>query len=205
MEKVILSKLFKFIPNMEKFNRANQTERIKLCSINNKENMIRKHENLIKEKQLQIISRKIKCKNNYNIFKLFLISFINVYSLFFKINKSILVKISEVKLKIIGTGNIKILSDSFFNCYNKCEIYINDSLQNISSNEYYFNSSENLHEIKIIWKNTIRSANSMFAKCNNITEIDFSNFNSSLVTSMKKMFYDCISLTSLNLSSFNIL
>jgi surface protein len=43
----------------------------------------------------------------------------------------------------------------------------------------------------------------MFRGCSDITEIDFSNFNTSNVTIMQRMFFDCSSLTSLNLSNFN--
>ena len=44
----------------------------------------------------------------------------------------------------------------------------------------------------------------MFNGCSNITEIDFSNFDSSEVTLMNSIFKDCSSLTSLDLSNFDI-
>ena len=44
----------------------------------------------------------------------------------------------------------------------------------------------------------------MFNGCSNITEIDFSNFDSSEVTLMNSIFKDCSSLTSLYLSNFDI-
>ena len=43
----------------------------------------------------------------------------------------------------------------------------------------------------------------MFHGCNDITEIDLSKFDTSLVTDMSTMFCDCGSLSSLNLSNFN--
>ena len=42
----------------------------------------------------------------------------------------------------------------------------------------------------------------MFFECNNIYEFDFSNFDTSEVTTMYGMFHDCSSLVSLNLSNF---
>lgn len=43
----------------------------------------------------------------------------------------------------------------------------------------------------------------MFDYCTNLTSINFSNFNTSKVTSMSYMFYNCTSLTSLDLSNFD--
>ena len=43
----------------------------------------------------------------------------------------------------------------------------------------------------------------MFYECMNITEINLSNFNTSIVTNMNSMFNGCSSLSSLDLSNFN--
>ena len=72
-----------------------------------------------------------------------IILIINFFSLFAKLNQNILFNLTEVTLKVKGVGNIKILSDYFFQRYNQCEIYINDILQNITNNEYYLNHTEN--------------------------------------------------------------
>ena len=72
-----------------------------------------------------------------------IILIINFFSLFAKLNQNILFNLTEVTLKVKGVGNIKILSDYFFQRYNQCEIYINGILQNITSNEYYLNHTEN--------------------------------------------------------------
>ena len=42
----------------------------------------------------------------------------------------------------------------------------------------------------------------MFQDCRELTLLDITHFNTSLVTDMNLMFDNCISLTSLNLSSF---
>ncbi|MGN0439017.1 MAG: BspA family leucine-rich repeat surface protein [Lachnospiraceae bacterium] len=43
----------------------------------------------------------------------------------------------------------------------------------------------------------------MFLSCSNLTEIDFSDFDTSQVTSMDAMFYGCKSITSLDLKNFD--
>ena len=113
-----------------------------------------------------------------------------------------LLKLSEVTLKTKVEKNVVILSDDFFNRYNTCEIYINNSLSDSKVNRYNFNDSENI-TILIKWNNTIDNAESMFRDCDKIIEIDLSNFDTSQVTLMIKMFYNCSSLISLNLNNFN--
>ena len=49
----------------------------------------------------------------------------------------------------------------------------------------------------------LESARGMFAGCTALTDIDFTNFNTSYVTDMYSMFYGCSSLTALDLRSFN--
>ena len=44
----------------------------------------------------------------------------------------------------------------------------------------------------------------MFAKCNELEELDLSNFNTSKVTNMECMFYNCFNLKILNLLKFDI-
>ena len=59
----------------------------------------------------------------------------------------------EGTLKISETGNVKILSDKFFNKYNQCEIYINNQTQNNINNEYeFYLTKNNINTVKIIWK-----------------------------------------------------
>ncbi len=48
----------------------------------------------------------------------------------------------------------------------------------------------------------LESAFTMFATCTALTDIDFTNFNTSNVKTMSGMFYSCRSLTALDLSSF---
>ena len=140
----------------------------------NKNNNSKKFEknilnNIIKVPQIKLIF-KIKPKdikkppykknhlrtNSYflNKFKIYyeilILLLINLSLNFVKLNQEkIIFKLSEITLKVKGTDYIKILSDSFFQKYNQCEIYINGILQNITNFEYYFNDLD-----KIDWDTT---------------------------------------------------
>ena len=88
-----------------------------------------------------------------------------------------------------------------FNIYPN-EVNINGNKQ-ISSNSksYIFNQTDNF--VELIWDNNLQRLRRMFNGCINITEIDFSYFNSSEVTDMAFMFQNCWSLTSINLLNFD--
>lgn len=70
----------------------------------------------------------------------------------------------------------------------------------------WFKDCKNLKTIENLqYLNTseVIQMNSMFKGCNNLTELDLSNFNTEKVTNMNNMFENCQKLTSLDLSSFN--
>ena len=135
--------------------------------------------------------------------KLLLIFFTNISALLGESNQGYM-KLSEITLKIKEKNKFKILSLEFFQKYRPKEIYINDTLQDIISYEYNFTYPNNYTNIfKIIWNISITTANSMFMNCQNIIEIDLSNFDKSQVSEMNNMFDCCSSLKSLNLSNFN--
>ena len=125
-----------------------------------------------------------------------------------KNNKSIfysLQYLSNISLKIKGIGENRILGyeagkgNSLIN-YLK-DVYINGNKQDTISNKYYFNETDNY--VELIFEDNINNCYNMFSECSSITEIDFSNFDTSLVISMSSMFENCLSLTSLDLSNFN--
>ena len=113
---------------------------------------------------------------------------------------------SYINLKIKGTGNIKILSDSYHG-KSPDNITINNAISSTKNGikkEYNFENSENnINNITLTWNESITSTSNMFRNCVNITEIDLSNFDASSVKDMSYMFYGCSSLTSLDLSNFN--
>ena len=65
---------------------------------------------------------------------------------------------------------------------------------------------ENRTSIKTVsFKDVIKPVSTVnwFYECKNLTDVDFTNLDTSAVTSMYSMFYKCSTLTSLDLSSFN--
>ena len=112
-------------------------------------------------------------------------------------------RFSNITLKIKGIGNKNIFSDNteFSSIYYPREIYINGEKQIEIKTRYYFNLTENI--VELIWNNIINSSQHMFSICSSITEIDFTNFDSSEITKMGCMFQDCSSLVSINLNNFN--
>ena len=134
--------------------------------------------------------------------------FIQCLSLNYK-GRMMLDKFSYITLKINSTGNISIFhkKTSFNYDYENIhapepdDIYINGVQQNEIKSMYNFNKRENI--IKLVWKHEIKTTCYLFSYCEQITEINLSNFNSSNVENMAGMFSDCYSLTSLDLSNFN--
>ena len=110
----------------------------------------------------------------------------------------------KIYLKIEGTGNIPIFSSNFFINKNiPDEIYINNISQTQKNREYNFNDAyNNINNVTLIWNKMLDTTYYMFDGCNKIIEIDFSEFDTSLVTKMSYMFRECSLLKSLNLSKF---
>ena len=167
--------------------------------------------NVINEKS--IIKINLKKQNEFKkIIKvlLFLLYYIIIYSLFsiFSVEcqqRKLQISNSFIILKTKGKGFIRILgNEGLLSKEMPYKIYINDIETKEIKREYYFNSSENdINTFKIIWNIKINRIQYMFYNCENITEIDLSNFDTSQVTDMRYMFDGCSSLISLNLSNFN--
>ena len=105
-------------------------------------------------------------------------------------------KFSNITLKINGFGykNVFTSSSSFNSDYYPNMIYINGKKQ--ASIKYYYNFNKADNFIKLIWNNSIDYCQYMFYECKDITEIDLSNFNTSLVRKMNNMFSNCLLLSS---------
>ena len=69
----------------------------------------------------------------------------------------------------------------------------------------WFYECKNLTDVDFTNLDTsaVTNMNRMFYKCSALTSLDLSSFNTSVVTDMSSMFNSCSSLTSLDLSSFN--
>ena len=70
-------------------------------------------------------------------------------------------------------------------------------------NGYILINNYILNNVTLIWKEALKSLKLIFSQLNNIIGIDFSNFDSSKVTSMLYMVYFCSELKSINFNNFN--
>ncbi len=78
------------------------------------------------------------------------------------------------------------------------EVYINDiKMENIKTS---YDFTENENTVKIILNSQITNCNQMFKDCKFITEISFSNFDSSNINGFSEVFKNCERLTSIDLS-----
>ena len=166
--------------------------------------------NLKKETQ---INKKDYNKKNYrtnyktcNIFSKLIILYI--IELLLPINNLCFINFqySKISLKIKGNGTKNILGSPygehiFDTQYYPNEVYINGEKQNTVNYSYEFDQEDNY--VELIWNDNVNNCQNMFRQCKDITEFDFSNFDTSNVENMYCMFQSCSSLTSLNISNFN--
>ena len=121
--------------------------------------------------------------------------------------RDIFFQYSSIFLKVKVNGPSQIYHPSSNPCTDSRapypdKVYINEKLTYFENYEYIadLKTSDN---ITLVWINDISRTGCMFYGCNNISEINFSNFNTSNVKYMQEMFSSCTSLSSLNLSNFN--
>ena len=85
-------------------------------------------------------------------------------------------------------------------------IHINAPSAQITSGKYMFTGLFGLQSIEgfgLLETSAMTNMDGMFAECNELTSIDFSNLDTSNVTSMEQVFSTNAALTSLDLSKFN--
>ena len=158
-------KLKKIEKNYEKNNKMEMKNTKQNYLENNEENC--KNKNKDKTKHSDITQYKSIFEFRFNKLIAYNYSFILFIILLVKCSYFLCkfkFQYSEVTLKIKETGNIKILSDSFFQLYNQCNIYINEIFQTTLMNEYLEENEENINIVKIIWNTDIASTESMFLK-----------------------------------------
>ena len=78
-----------------------------------------------------------------------------------------------------------------------CIIKINNNI--IQFNYFYKFKDKGKFIIEYLFKYNIKNLSFMFYKCNFLTNIDLSNFNTQNDTNMSFMFYDCKSLINIDL------
>ena len=136
----------------------------------------------------------------FNLILLLLSIFLSKEKYLTKLNRD-----SEVKLTIKGK-----CSQYFIQAYPTHPDYFRTTHEKIYINGqeeitfFYHTFTEEVNEVRVIFKNDIISTGYMFHNLNNITRIDLSQFDSSKVTYMVGMFNGCTSLTSIDLTNFDI-
>ena len=206
------------IKSEKKFCQSN-TPKIHLNFVNNFLEYEKNFEKPLKSKKEKTVKRIINKESNKNKYYrsfikmmgyIILFKYIILIDLFLILKNNIFRKIelnfSNITIKIKGVGNNYVLGyhdkkNKFSRQYFPDEIYINEIKQDTINYRYYFNETNNIVTLK--WYNNINNSQNMFRECSNITEIDFSNFDSSEVLDMSIMFYNCSSLTFLNLYNFD--
>ena len=147
--------------------------------------------------------RNSKKNKIFNIFILYLITInLVIFNLSSENTKRIFYsKESFITLKINSIGETQLFHYNDYASYDQPdEIYINGDLINNTKNIQYLNRTENV--IKLLWKDEIFSTGYMFYGCQEIKEINLSNFNSSQVTDMHHMFTDCKKLIFVDFTNF---
>ena len=144
--------------------------------------------------------------NNLIINYAFIINMI----LFYKYNSKIIRELISfdfiVKLKIQGAGYQKIMGSEISTLDNQSypdEIFIeneNKTIKNISREYIYLNDVNNSVIMK--WNKYSNSTRRMFDSCVNITEIDLTDFDLTLITNKVHIFLNCKGLANVKFGNY---
>ena len=111
---------------------------------------------------------------------------------------------SKIILKFKDIKSVKIFGHTEGDLYapNPDKVYLNGIIQ--SEIKSFYESTENVDNVTLIWiNNIVDSTYSLFHSCEEIREIDLSQFDTSQITNMAEMFYGCSKLYSLNLRNLD--
>ena len=176
----------------EKKNQNNLNEKSKFSK--NKVN----HTRIIKPLKA---NRNILSLIEYYIFRFLLINFIIIIKL--KVSNSLrirkLIKLNEIKIKIIGIGEQEILHSVFLS--KPTEILVNGNPTNIDLENKISNLEGELNIITMKWDYQVDDCEDMFSDLTNLIEVDLSNFDGTKITTMNYMFCDCTNLESVNFTN----
>ena len=125
-----------------------------------------------------------------------------------------LISNTEITLTVKGSGTQRILNnndailkengnpDNYILGHIPSRILVNEG-QIEGTNYWVDDLSEEINNITIIWDYPLTNSSSMFINLENITDIYFTEFDTSKVVSMDNMFRNCTSITKLDLSVFD--
>ena len=83
-------------------------------------------------------------------------------------------------------------------------IYLNGNIAKIDdSGKIFIESDHEINKVTLIWNQKINTCESLFQFSSNIIKIDLSNFDTSIVTSMKSMFENCENLEYIKFGDIN--
>ena len=115
------------------------------------------------------------------------------------INNRKLESVSKISLKSDETGLQYIINESFQPLPDK--ILINGQEVNQIAPKIEIKEENSI--IELIWNNPLSNCHAMFKDMKHISEINFTDFDTSKVTDMSKMFMNCKSLKNLDISSID--
>ena len=181
----LLNIFIKIYKNVRYFKLRNTNQMFRLKQINEKFNL---------DNNITYLTYKI----NLLLFKLLI--FINLIFLANSQNRNLEYS-NEITIKILLNDRKNILNSEFIP--HPDEIYMNGTSINIDNENKITNIINGEKVITMKWFEPFEDCSGMFMELDNMIEVDFSNFDSSLVNKMDYMFFNCKSLISLNFSKFN--
>ena len=106
--------------------------------------------------------------------------------------------VNRITLKLISEGTHEIINSNFIK---KPLVFEGDKQIEMTNNKININSKEEF--ITLVWNEALTNCSNIFMGLSNISQIDFTNFDSSSVIKMDYMFANCINLISINFKNFN--
>ena len=145
-------------------------------------------------------------KNHLSLIEPYLIRFLLIYFIIIikiKASSSLRIrklnKLNEIKIKIIGSGEQNILNKRFSSI--PYEILVNGYPTNIDSENKINILGSDVNIITMKYDYRVSNCDSMFSDLENLKDVDLSNFDGTLITTMSYMFWDCINLESVNFTN----
>ena len=104
-----------------------------------------------------------------------------------------------IRLKVSNGQKLKIINGGYI----PDKIYINGNISTIDINGYVNINNEEINEVIMEYDQKKNNIDKIFQNLNSIIEADFSDLDTSQVTSMKAIFLNCQNLISVNLNNLN--